>query len=362
MKFAKVILISWSITIGCIAPVKAEPIASPSAGFFGADQLVSDQSANDQSVSDQRVSQSVDQLTRQTIHLANRQSGNSQIGEFAIQFPGEPETRTRTLAIAGRSYDWTILRLKTEAGFYAVAYTDLSPITIELGANAIVNSIENTLTDEFNWSALNGRGKSIAVNGYPSRELIGTQNNQLSVLRLVLADQRLYVVMSTSEDLTEIGQFIDSFAVRPWQPYVSSQGGFRVDLPLEPTSEMEAIELGGTEFEWNVIEGRNFMAPGDSYSVGYTDVSSEDLQSGADALLNRIGANLIERWQAKNLVESGREIGLDGNPGRSFVGTTAEGQIVAVRFYLVGQRIYGVGALSNNIVNISRFLDSFAVE
>jgi len=288
-------------------------------------------------------------------------SYESSEGQFAVQFPGEPESRTRTLPIAGRSYDWTIFRLQNEVGFYGIAYTDLAPETIALGASAVIDSIKNTLTDELNWSALTGNGKSINVNGYPAREILGTQNNQLSVLRLVLADQRLYVVMSSSEDLTEIGQFIDSFAVQPWQPYVSEEGGFSVDLPLEPSDETESIELGGTQFEWNVIEGRNFLAPNDSYAVGYTDVSSQDLQAGEEALLNRVGTNLIERWRAENVVESGKELSLNGNPGRSFVGTTNDGQIIAVQFYLVGQRIYGVGALSDNIGNINRFLDSFEV-
>ncbi|HEY9664194.1 MAG TPA: hypothetical protein V6C65_37600, partial [Allocoleopsis sp.] len=233
--------------------------------------------------------------------------------------------------------------------------------TIELGAHAVIDSIKNTLTDELDWSALNGYGKSTTINGYPAREIIGTQNNNLSVLRLVLADQRLYVVMSTSADLTEIERFLDSFTVEPWQLYTSEAGGFSVDLPMQPTDETKSLELGGTEFEWKIIEGRNFTAPDDSYSVGYTDVSAQDLQAGADALLNRVGSNLIERWRAQNVVESGRELSLNGNPGRSFVGTTNDGQIIAVRFYLVGQRMYGVGVLSDNIANINRFLDSFEV-
>lgn len=332
MKFSPVLITSLCLSISIAAPLKAaEPV---------------DESAADQPV-----------LISQSTWAAYESSD----GQFAIQFPGDPETRTRTLPIAGQSYDWTIFRLQDEAGFYGVAYADLTPETIALGANAVIDSIKNTLTDEFNWSALNGRGKAIEVDGYPTREIIGTQNNQLSVIRLVLADQRLYVVMSTSEDLTEIGQFMDSFTVESWQPYVSEEGDFSVNLPLEPSDETESIELGGTEFTWKVIDGRNFTAPGDSYSVGYTDVSTEDLQAGADELLNRVGTSLIERWRAENVVESGREISLNNNPGRSFVGTTAEGQIVAVRFYLVGQRMYAVGALSNDIANISRFLDSFAV-
>ncbi|GAB4373178.1 MAG: hypothetical protein Kow00121_16200 [Elainellaceae cyanobacterium] len=283
-------------------------------------------------------------------------------GLFTIQFPGEPETRTRTVPIAGQPYDWTIFRMQDETGFYAVAYTDLTPETIELGANAVIDSIENTLTEEFNWSALNGRGKSIEVDGYPAREIIGTQNNQLSVLRLVLADQRLYAVMSSSEDLTEIGQFIDSFAVQPWQLYESAEGGFSVALPMPPEPETETTDWTGKEFTWTVLESRNFIAPNDSYAVAYTDVSPEDLQAGEEALLDRVGVNLIERLQPQAVIENGREISLEGNPGRSFIATTEDGQIVGVNFYLVGQRLYGVGARADDVANISQFIDSFQVQ
>lgn len=54
----------------------------------------------------------------------------------------------------------------------AVAYTDLAPKTIKLGANAVIDSIKNTLTKELDWSALNGRGKPIEVDGgYPTQEI-----------------------------------------------------------------------------------------------------------------------------------------------------------------------------------------------
>lgn len=334
MKFLPIVITGLCISIGIAAPLKA---ADPVGG-----------EAMPQPVT-------ISQSTTWTTYVSSD-------GQFAARFPGEPESRTRTVPIAGKSYDWTIFRLQDGTGFYGIAYTDLTSETIELGAHAVVDSIKNTLTDEFNWSALTDRGKATTIDGYPAREILGTQNNQLSVLRLVLADQRLYVVMSTSEDLAEISQFVDSFTVQPWQPYISQEGGFSVDLPMQPTDETESIELGGTEFDWKVIEGRNFTAPDDSYSVAYTDVSSEDLQAGTDALLNRVGTNLIKRWRAENVIESGRELSLDGNPGRSFVGTTKDGQIVAVRFYLVGQRMYGVGVLSDNLTNISRFLDSFEVQ
>jgi hypothetical protein len=289
------------------------------------------------------------------------QSYGSEEAQFSVQFPNAPETRTRTLPIAEQSTDWTIFRVQDNTGFYAIAYTDLTPETIELGADAVIDSIENSLTEELDWSALNGRGKPIEVHGYPTREIIGTQNNQLSILRLVLADQRLYAVMSTSNSLENIGQFVNSFTVEPWQPHVSEDGGFSVNLPMAPDEETETTAWTGRQFNWTVIESRSFTDPNDSYAVAYTDVSTEDLQGGEDALLEQVGANLVERLQPQAVIESGREISLDGHPGRSFIATTEDGQIVGVNFYLVGQRLYGVGARADDVVNISQFLDSFEI-
>lgn len=329
----QVITTSFCIAIGFALPLKAsEPIEDPSTEPV---------------------------LISQT---TSWQSYNSEEAQFSAQFPSEPETRTRSLPIAGQSTDWTIFRVQDDTGFYAIAYTDLAPETIELGANAVIDSIENTLTEEFDWSALNGRGKPIEVDGYPSREIIGTQNNQLSVLRLVLADQRLYAVMSTSDSLEHMGQFVDSFAIEPWQPYVSEDGGFSVNLPMAPDEETEATDWTGQQFNWTVLESRSFISPNDSYAVAYTDVSTDDLQGGEDALLEQVGGNLVERLQHQAVIESGREISLNGHPGRSFVATTEDGQIVGVNFYLVGQRLYGVGARADDVVNISQFLDSFQVQ
>ena len=287
----------------------------------------------------------------------------SEEGQFEVRLPGQPETRTRTISIAGQSTEWNVFLIQEDANFYAVAYTDLTPKIIELGANKLIDSIKNNLAKEFNWSNINNYGKGITVNGYPSRELIGTQNNQLSVLRLIMANPRLYAVMSSSEELENIGQFIDSFTVQPWQVFVSEEGGFSVDLPMPPTDETESIELGETEFNWKVIEARNFQSPeDDSYAVAYTDVSSEDLQQGADALLERVGKNLIQKIQPQAIIESGKAIVLQGNPGRSFVVATQEDQIAAIHFYLVNQRLYGVGARAEDITNLSRFLKSFQIQ
>ncbi|ELS04769.1 hypothetical protein Xen7305DRAFT_00045050 [Xenococcus sp. PCC 7305] len=290
-------------------------------------------------------------------------SYTSNEGQFEVQLPGQPETSTRSTDIAGQPTDWNLFVVKENTNFYAVAYTDLAPETINLGANVLIDGIKNNLSNEFNWSAINGYGKITTVDGYPTRELIGIQNNQLSVLRLTLADRRLYAVMSSSDELAKISQFFASFAVQPWQAYVSQEGRFSIDLPMEPSEEISSLEFGETKFDWKVLESHNLHSlDDDSYAVAYADVSADDLQQGADELLEQVGINLIQKAQPLEIIEAGKSISLDGHPGRSFVFTTKEGQIGAVHFYLVNQRLYGVGARSEEITNLSKFLGSFGIQ
>lgn len=301
----------------------------------------------------------------QTVILAQASSESyvSDEGQFVVQFANSPETQTRSTNIAGQSTDWNLFTVQEDGNFYGVAYTDTTDEIIELGAKAVIDEIKDNLANEFNWSIINGYGKVTTVSGYPARELIGTRNNKLYVLRLVLANRRLYAVMSTSDELTKISQFMDSFAVQPWQVYQSDAGGFRIDFPLSPTDETESIELGGTEFNWQVLEARNLQSSeDDSYAVAYTDLSPDDLQQGADSLLERVGKNLIKKIQPQEIIENGNEIFLNGNPGRSFIVTTKEGQIAAIHFYLVNQRLYGVGARAEDISNLSKFLNSFQIQ
>ncbi|MBR8827923.1 MAG: hypothetical protein DSM107014_08475 [Gomphosphaeria aponina SAG 52.96 = DSM 107014] len=287
----------------------------------------------------------------------------SEAGKFNVVLPeGERETRTQSMAIAGQSVDWEVLKVKTESGVYSVSYTDLTPEIIELGANAVIDSIKDTLVNEFNWSAIQGRGRVISVQGYPGREIVGSKNDRVSVLRLILADQRLYAVMSTADNLGNIGKFFESFAVNPWQPYIFEEGGFQVNLPLSPSNGTNSVKLAGKMFDWQVIESHNLTAPEDSYAVGYTDVSQEDLKNGANALIQSVGESLMEQLQLKTIIDNGRKISLGENEGLAFVGINEAGQIVGVHFYLVGQRLYGVSAISDDLINISKFINSFQIQ
>ena len=48
----------------------------------------------------------------------------SEEGQFEVLLPGQPETRTRTISIAGQSTEWNVFLVQEDANFYAVAYTE----------------------------------------------------------------------------------------------------------------------------------------------------------------------------------------------------------------------------------------------
>jgi len=287
---------------------------------------------------------------------------NSQEGQFIAKFPGEPEQKNKNILIADQNTEWNVVTVKNEIGSYTVAYTDLATETIKLGADIVIDSLENTLETDFNWAALNGRGKEILVEGYPGREIIGIHDNKISVARLILADTRLYVVIATSDSLDNVDQFVQSFAVQPWQTYISEEGKFKIDLPTNPQEEKTSREFAGKLFNWNLIEARNFVYPKDSYSVGYTDLSGEDLKDGPDALLDQVIENVISKLSEKGAVENVRSVDMNGSLGRSVIATLDSDQIFILNLYLVNDRLYGVGSVSENISNINRFISSFEIQ
>lgn len=293
----------------------------------------------------------------------NWQSHVSEEGQFSVRMPGTPLSESRSFPISGEPIDWTVWQSKGDMGRFAVAYSDLTSIDVEAGKEAAIGSLQQYLMDVFDWEPINPTGKPIRNAGYPGREFIGVRNERLAILRLYLAERRLYAVLGASENIEAIGQFLDSFALDSWKTYSFDGGRFSVDFPRLPGEESTiASQVSGKDFTWTAIEARNLTAPEDLYTVAYTDVDGEDVAAGQAELLDRVGANLLKELQFPVVKEAGNSIELDGNPGRSYLGTTDDGGIVAINLYLVGQRLYGVGVRSQQVGNIKQFLGSFQVQ
>jgi hypothetical protein len=118
---------------------------------------------------------------------------NSPLGRFTAQFPGVPmvqapnTVQTALGPLDIQSYDVDL----HAAGYFAVTYTDYPAAAISMsnpdsvleGAkNGAVTNVHGTLLD----------AKTIAVQGYPGRDLKIFANNQTVFQRIVLARNRLY--------------------------------------------------------------------------------------------------------------------------------------------------------------------------
>ncbi|MGK7911442.1 MAG: hypothetical protein AB4050_08155 [Synechococcus sp.] len=287
----------------------------------------------------------------------------SEEGQFSIQIPDEPNIDSHTVSIADEETVWTVIRSEDENGIYSVAYSDLSADGIEAGQDAFVRGIQNTFMDEYDWEPINLGGREIEVDGFPGKEFIGIRDNQLSVLRLYLADRRLYSLVSSSSSLDSLSQFFDSFEIDSWQRYLFEDGRFSISLPAEPNEESLATsQVEGEEFTWSVLEARNFASPKDLYAVAYTDLEANTLQAESDLILSRVGDSIIEELSLTEIGEEGEPISLGDYSGLSYLAINDNGELIAFYLYLVEQRLFAIGAKSEVIANITQYLDSFQIQ
>jgi hypothetical protein len=301
-------------------------------------------------------------LTRQLVQ-APWQSASPAAGRFSVQAPGTLQPETATTTIATTSLNWTIHALRTGTDRYAVAYTDLPLEVLQMGRTAVIESLkQRLLANDFDWQAIANRGQRINWAGIPGMEFLDLRNNKVSTLRLFLVKRRLYGVFATTSNLADAHRFVNSFGVAPlWQPFVSKTGQFSVKLPMAPIVSTESTEYQGQKFNWVKFNSKNVYALEDSYVVAYSDLSPSAMQAGADVVLKNAAQTTLGALGIPEPRPQGRAIALGKNPGQEFMATAKSGQSVVLRFYLVGQRLYGVFSSSKSLTNLDQFLNSFNV-
>lgn len=294
--------------------------------------------------------------TGQTLH--------SELGRFSVQIPGELEATTATTEISGDSLTWNISTASQGDTFYAVVYTDLPLEILAMGQEAVIDSLKSRpFLESFDWQAISNRGRQVTLGDIPGIEFLELDGGQVSAVRFYLANRRLYAVMAASPDLQEVNQFMKSFAIDSlWQPFVSEEGGFSVDLPMAPVFTPQQVEYQGTLLDWWQYVGYNLYAPQDRYGFAYTDLPDGLATDDADALLENVAILVLSELSAPNLATNGTAISLDGMPGREYSLTKPSGQTYVLRLFLVDQRLYGLLATSESLDNLDRFLSSFQVE
>ncbi|HEY6186988.1 MAG TPA: hypothetical protein VIW80_04855 [Pyrinomonadaceae bacterium] len=151
-----------------------------------------------------------------------------------------------------------------------------------------------------------------------------------------------------------------------WKEYSSTEGRFSISFPGKPSQETKVLEGSDAQVKLNIYRLKTLA----EYSVMHADypipmndpaVAKLALDEGAKGAVASINSELLEI----------NEITLDGNPGRFLKERMTGGEILWVRIFLVGQRMYQIAVttpreegLPAQTVNVyktaaDKFLNSF---
>jgi len=298
------------------------------------------------------------------LHLAQSswQAVASTTGKYTVQMPGTPQQRTTTTTVGAKTLTWTINQSRNGSEAYAVAYTDLPLEVLELGREPVMEGMRNRLlASEFDWQVFLNQSHRISMGDIPGMEYLNLRQEKVSALRLFLVNRLLFAVFASANDLANASRFMDSFTVASiWQPFTSPQGRFSVRFPMAPLVTNETTQYKGKSLAWKKYAARNLYDKGDSYVVGYTDLAPG--QRDAKARLDDATTAVLTSLGVPELSSKGRAISLNGIAGREFMGTASTGRSVMMRFYLVGNRLYGLFSHSQSLTNFSTFFNSFQVK
>lgn len=123
-----------------------------------------------------------------------------------------------------------------------------------------------------------------------------------------------------------------------WKEFASVEGGFSVKFPGTPKRSTETIDLPNAEIKMQIFSLRTFA----EYSVMYADypiqqsenpeAAKKMLDNGARGAVASAGSELLEF----------KEISIGKFPGRFLKEKMPRGEIMWVRMYLVGRRMFQV--------------------
>jgi hypothetical protein len=142
----------------------------------------------------------------------------SEEGGFTVDLPMAPVFTPQQVDYQGSTLDWwqyVGYNLYAPEDRYGFAYADLpDDLTID-NADALLEDVATRVLIELNAPNLATTGTAISLEGMPGREYVLTKPSGPSyVLRLLLADQRLYGLLATSESLDNLDRFLSSFQVQ----------------------------------------------------------------------------------------------------------------------------------------------------
>lgn len=122
-----------------------------------------------------------------------------------------------------------------------------------------------------------------------------------------------------------------------WKEYSSAEGRFSILFPGKPGQDTKVIEASDAQFKLSIHRLKTLA----EYSVMYADypvptndpaVAKQVLDNGAKGAVASVRSELLEI----------NEIMLDGYPGRYLRQRMPGGEILWVKMFLVGQRMYQI--------------------
>ncbi|MBP0006382.1 MAG: hypothetical protein J7642_22130 [Cyanobacteria bacterium SBC] len=140
-----------------------------------------------------------------------------------------------------------------------------------------------------------------------------------------------------------------------WEAFTSEGGQFNVQIPRQPEARARTTTVLGKPIDWNVFRADEGS---ETYAVVYTDLTDAITEGGSKSFLASIVNDLLAEAELENLAERSQRISFSGYPGREFLGVS-NGQIVAIRLYLIEDRLYGLFARTDELSHATWFLESF---
>lgn len=124
-----------------------------------------------------------------------------------------------------------------------------------------------------------------------------------------------------------------------WVPFESTAGGFRVEMPGNPTEQVQQLDtVGGAISNYIYFTTTNNGTV--KYTVSYLDLPQMAQLAPANLILESIMGGIAEDTQSKVMEE--RTVTLDQHSGREIKITNAQQAIVIHRAFLVKQRVYQI--------------------
>jgi len=142
----------------------------------------------------------------------------SEEGGFTVNLPMAPVFTPQQVEYQGTLLDWwqyVGYNLYAPQDRYGFAYADVPDGLVTDNADAVLENVATLVLTELNAPNLATNGTAISMEGMPGREYGLTKpSGQSYVLRLFLADERLYGLLATSESLDNLDRFLSSFQVQ----------------------------------------------------------------------------------------------------------------------------------------------------